>query len=81
MPLSDKLLHKDLTFYCPYCARAIVKKGEWFRTGPKFKCQGCQHEVRLTYADKVALFEDHAHLVTTANPAKRPDGRLTLPRT
>ena len=57
MPLSDKLLHKDLTFHCPHCARAIVKKGEWFRTGPKFKCQRCQHEVQLTYAEKVALFE------------------------
>ena len=55
---------EDLTFHCPYCTRAIVKKGEWFRTGPKFKCQECQHEVRLTYADKVALFEEHAHLVT-----------------
>ena len=27
-----------------------------------FKCEGCKREVAVTYSDKVALFEKHAHL-------------------
>jgi transposase-like protein len=47
---------------CPFCTRALVKSGSWFQTIGRFKCNGCQLEVRLTYSDKVALFDKHAYL-------------------
>lgn len=62
MPLSGSLRLVDLTFNCPYCGLALVKKGEWFQTIANFKCNGCQRSIRLTYDDKVALFKKHAHL-------------------
>jgi hypothetical protein len=27
-----------------------------------FRCEGCKREVTVTYSDKVALFDKHAHL-------------------
>ena len=60
MTLSRRLLHADLTFHCPHCGLAITKSGSWFKSIVQFKCQGCQREVRLTYTDKIALFEKHA---------------------
>jgi hypothetical protein len=27
-----------------------------------FRCEGCKREVAVTYSDKVALFDKHAHL-------------------
>jgi transposase-like protein len=73
MPLSGKLLRVDLTFNCPHCHHAIVKSGGWFQTIGQFKCKGCKREVRLTYADKGAVFEKHAHLIqrTTGVGRKR----------
>jgi len=46
----------------PHCDLAIIKPGSWFQSVRQFNCQGCKREVRITYVDKVALFEKHAHL-------------------
>ena len=69
MPLSSSLRSVDLTFECPACNYAKVESGAWFQAVGRFKCEGCQREVRLTYADKVALFEKHAHLGIDRGPA------------
>ena len=39
---------------------------QWFQTVGRFICEGCQAEIRLTYHDKLALFEKHAHLAQQA---------------
>jgi transposase-like protein len=62
MPLSGSLRSVDLTFACPFCSHALVKSGGWFQTVAGFKCMGCQREIPLTYLNKVALFDKHAHL-------------------
>ena len=62
MSLSARLRNADLTLECEPCGYLIVKKGVWFMTISKFKCQVCKSERRLTYSDKVALFAKHAHL-------------------
>lgn len=62
MPLSGTLRDIDLTFPCPLCDHAMVKNGNWFMTVGRFTCVGCEGAIRLTYADKVALFEKHAYL-------------------
>jgi hypothetical protein len=62
MPLSAELLPVDLTFECPYCNNALVKRGSWFQTAHCFACASCRREIHLSYADKVALFERHAHM-------------------
>ena len=63
MPLSASLRNINLTFRCPRCGHALVMKGAWFQTVRGFKCEGCQRMLRLTYDDKVALFDKHAHLI------------------
>ena len=63
MPLSDNMSSVYLTFRCPVCRHPLVKRGGWFRVIGRFECAGCQSNIRLTYRDKVALFEEHAALV------------------
>ena len=70
MPLSGSLSSIDLTFRCPVCNYPLVKRGGWFRTVGRFKCAGCQSDIRLTYRDKVALFEGHVSLAS--NDQTRP---------
>jgi hypothetical protein len=65
MPLSASLLPVALTFEWPFCNHTLVESGRWFQVAASFRCNGCQREVRLTYADKVALFEKHAHLASS----------------
>ena len=60
MTLSPKLSDVLLTFGCPYCGRALIRKGSWFKTAARFKCAGCQREARVTYEDKIRLFARHA---------------------
>ena len=61
MPLSKDLLHTYLTYHCPRCGHPVVKSGAWFWSARRVVCQGtCNRKLRLTYADKVALFEEHA---------------------
>ena len=51
-----------MTFECPLCDHPVIKSGIWFSTVGRFKCEGCQREVQLTYDDKVALFDKHARV-------------------
>jgi len=62
MPLSLRLRHVDLTLQCSYCGRPLIKNGQWFMIASRFKCAGCKREVRISYDEKVTLFERHAHL-------------------
>ena len=62
MPLSPSLHSVDLTFECPLCGHVLVKTGNWFQTVGRFKCEGCQAQIRLSYSDKLAIFEKHGHL-------------------
>ncbi len=62
MPLSIHLRDVPLTFPCPHCSRAIVRNGSWFTTIAHFKCDGCGTRMRITYPQKVALFDRHSHL-------------------
>lgn len=71
MPLSTGLRDKPLTFNCPHCGRATVKNGGWFQTIGRFTCRGCERTVRLTYDDKLALFQKHAHLIDSGLTSRR----------
>jgi transposase-like protein len=62
MPLSGALRTVDMSFKCPLCGLALVKDGNWFMTVGRFKCEGCQAQIRLSYNDKVELFAEYAHL-------------------
>jgi hypothetical protein len=59
MPLSGRLLHENLTFHCPHCDFAIIRSEGWFQTVGRYRCRACDREVRLTYDDKLALFDKH----------------------
>jgi len=63
MTLSRNLRDKLLTFNCPHCHRALTKNGAWFMAMSRFKCAGCARYVPITYGDKLALFDKHAHLI------------------
>jgi hypothetical protein len=67
MPLSQSLASVGLTFECPKCSFAIVKKGSWFQVVSHYTCEGCEREIRITYPDKIAIFKKHEHLAH--NPA------------
>ena len=45
-----------------HCGHPLIKNGAWFMTVAHFRCEGCKREVTVTYSDKVALFDKHAHL-------------------
>ncbi|WEK03687.1 MAG: hypothetical protein P0Y65_16040 [Candidatus Devosia phytovorans] len=49
-----------MSFPCPHCGHVITKEGSWFRARAHYPCQACRQEVKLNYADKVALFARHA---------------------
>jgi hypothetical protein len=67
--LSSSLRHVYLTLKCEVCGHLLVKEGVWFWTVSTFKCQECKGERRLTYSDKVALFDKHLHLAALRNHA------------
>ena len=62
MSLSPRLRDVDLKLECKHCGHLLIKKGAWFMTVHHFRCEGCKREVAVTYSDKVALFNKHAHL-------------------
>ena len=62
MSLSTRLRPIDLRLVCKYCGHSLIKNGNWFMTVAHFRCEGCKREVAVTYSDKVALFDKHAHL-------------------
>jgi hypothetical protein len=65
MPLSAGLRNIKLTFCCSRCGHALVRRG-LVPNVRGFKCEGCQRVLRLTYDDKVALFDKHACLICIA---------------
>lgn len=67
---SYKLRDVLLTFACPHCGRALIKKGSWFGSMNRFSCLGCHREVRIAYSDKIRLFAKHANSVRL--DAERP---------
>lgn len=64
MSLSPSLFSVGLTFQCPQCNFTVIKNGSWFQVVSHFRCDGCGREIRITYPDKIATFQKHAHLVT-----------------
>jgi transposase-like protein len=62
MKLSAKLNDLPLIFGCPHCAREQTKNGSWFKSVSRFLCVGCGHEARITYEDKIRIFEKHVRL-------------------
>ena len=60
MPLSVALTKVLMTYDCPNCGRPLTKAGQWFKVANHFRCAQCNQTVRLTYTDKVALFERYA---------------------
>jgi transposase-like protein len=60
MPLSAKLECLLLTYECPHCRHPITRPGMWFKCVSRFKCQQCAHEVRLSYPEKLNLYERFA---------------------
>jgi hypothetical protein len=69
MPLSSLLRQVDLTLECKYCGHSIIKKGSWFLVVHRFKCEGCNRQVPITYSDKIELFDKHAR---RSQPKSRP---------
>ncbi|UVK47546.1 hypothetical protein BPNPMPFG_003333 [Mesorhizobium sp. AR07] len=65
MSLSQSLMSFDLTFECPHCQLVLTKTGSWFRVVASYECEGCRRKIRITYPDKVALFNNHAHLAAS----------------
>ena len=63
MPLPNGLRNKTLIFNCPNCNHPLAKNGAWFAAMAGFECVGCKRYVPMTYSDKLALFDRHAHLM------------------
>ena len=61
MPLTKGLLDVILSHPCPHCGHKHEKKGHWFQTIGHYTCPACDRSVRITYDDKVHLFETNAH--------------------
>lgn len=61
MTLSRELFEADLTFHCPKCETAAVRKGSWIKSAKVFICQACNTQTRLTYGLKLAIFDAHLH--------------------
>ena len=59
MALSPSLYHLLMTWQCPVCGHQQQKSGSWIQSAQFIKCESCGERVRLTYADKVALFDRH----------------------
>jgi hypothetical protein len=72
MALSPSLHSVDLTFICPHCAHPLVKPGRWFKCAMGFKCESCKSDIRLTYSNKLALFDRYREPVQRAEIA--PNG-------
>ena len=64
MPLTRGLLHVFLSHSCPHCDHKQEKMGRWFQSvRSSYSCPSCGQSVRMTYEDKVRLFETNVHRV------------------
>ena len=59
MGLAENLSDVALTFDCPDCSHPTVRKGSALRTLAHIRCDGCNTKVRITYPQKLAIFEKH----------------------
>jgi transposase-like protein len=59
MGLAEDLSDVALTFACPDCSHPAVRKGSALKTIAHFRCDGCNAKVRITYPQKLAIFEKH----------------------
>jgi hypothetical protein len=62
MSLDNRLMNVDLTHPCPHCGNEHTMKGRWFSVVRTYRCAVCRDEVRMTYPEKMVLFERNAHL-------------------
>jgi transposase-like protein len=62
MNLTAELYGVLLVFGCPHCARELTKNGSWFKSISRFVCAGCGREARITYEDKIRIYEKHLRL-------------------
>ncbi|RWK44418.1 hypothetical protein [Mesorhizobium sp.] len=69
MGLAEDLSDVALTFACPDCSYPAVRKGSALKTIARLRCDGCNAKVRITYPQKLAIFEKHKLL--TAQGAKQ----------
>jgi hypothetical protein len=56
MTLSQDMCDQLMTLECGKCGLGLTRTGSWFRSANRFKCQGCKTEARITYPDKLRLF-------------------------
>lgn len=76
MTLSRELFEVDLTFHCPGCETAVVRKGSWIKSAKVFICDACSTQTRLTYGLKLAIFDAHLHPEAAPSlPATRGQSR------
>jgi transposase-like protein len=59
MGLAEDLFDVALTFACPDCSYPAIRKGSVLKTIAHFRCEGCNAKVRITYPQKLAIFEKH----------------------
>ena len=74
MVLSRELFEADITFHCPECEVAVVRKGSWIKSAKVFICDACNAPTRLTYGWKLAIFDGYER---PADPGQIP----SLPKT
>jgi len=60
LPLSLSVIGVLMTYDCPHCRSPHTKTGQWFISASHFRCGQCSQPIRLTYSDKVTLFERYA---------------------
>jgi transposase-like protein len=57
MPLPVHLANVVLAHPCPHCGNLFQKTGGWFQNIGRYTCEVCKQAVRMTYSDKLALFD------------------------
>lgn len=70
MGLAEDLSDVALTFECPDCSHPAVRKGSALRTIAHFRCDGCNAKVRMTYPQKLAIFEKHKLLAASSRQSR-----------
>jgi hypothetical protein len=56
MSLPDSFADVMMMLACRTCGFAITKKGIWFKSASRYKCESCGVQGRVTYDDKIRLF-------------------------